>query len=129
MHFDRTFCRTHVAASVQRDASSPAWKFLCCIHSCVATLQMAELAPLHSPLELAQTTMASHQKGGWENQTLLSKAAEISVQTGRRGHGPLWLPCHVSLHFIIKHTHISTLMHTHTHALKYLLLAQQASQR
>lgn len=73
--------------------------------------------PSAQSLELAQTTMASHQKGGWENQTLLSEAAEMSVQTGRRGHGALWLPCHVNLHFIFllnTHTHISTLMHTYT---------------
>lgn len=77
---------------------------------------------LHSPpptsLELAQTTMASHQERGRQNQTLLSDAAEISVQTGRRGHGALWLLCHVDLRFIIKHTH------AHTHGLK---ISAQAS--
>lgn len=119
--FDRTFCRAHVAASVQRDASSPEWKFLHSSHSCTTTLQMAELSPPASPppsLELAQTTMASHQKRGRQNQTLLSDAVEISVQTGRRGHGALWLLCHVDLRFIIKHTH------AHTHGLK---ISAQAS--
>lgn len=43
--FDRTFCRAHVAASVQRDASSPEWKFLHSSPSCTTTLQMAELSP------------------------------------------------------------------------------------
>lgn len=83
---------------------------------------MAELSPSAQPpppttttLELAQTTMASHQKRSRQNQTLLSEAAEISVQTGRRGHGALWLRCHVNLHFIIKHTRQHADAHTHTH--------------
>lgn len=42
------------------------------------------------------------------------------MQTGRRGHGALWLLCHVDLRFIIKHTHA----HTHTHGLK---ISAQAS--
>ncbi len=65
--------------------------------------------PLYSPLELAQTTMASHQKRRQEYQTLLSVAVEISVQGGKGGMRPLAsLPCQPAFYYW-KHSH------THTH--------------
>lgn len=61
--------------------------------------------PLYSPLELAQTTMASHQKRRQENQTLLSVTVEISVQGGKGGTRPLAsLPCQPAFYYW-KHTH------------------------
>ena len=66
--------------------------------------------PLYSPLELTQTTMASHQKRRQENQILLSDAVEISVQTGKGGMRPLAsLPCQPAFYYA-KHSHT----HTHT---------------
>ncbi len=74
--------------------------------------------PLYSPLELAQTTMASHQKRRQENQTLLSVAVEISVRGGKGGTRPLAsLPCQPAFYYW-KHTHTYTYTHTHTTVFK-----------
>lgn len=59
---------------------------------------------LYSPLELAQTTMASHQKGRQENQTLLSVTVEIFLRGGKGARGP-WLLYLVILHFITENIH------------------------
>lgn len=67
--------------------------------------------PLYSPLELAQTTMASHQKSRQENQTLLSVAVEIFVQGGKGGTRPLASPPCQPAFYYWKHAHA----HTHTH--------------
>lgn len=112
-------CRT-CAGSVQRgqkrEASSAKWKFLCFSHSCTMTLQMAVLPFVQLPgINPNPNGITSEKKAGKTRLYYLSFWKYLCREE-KGAQGP-WLPCHINLHLIIKHTHA----HTHTTVFKPML--------
>lgn len=105
-HLLRCTCATSVQRERERQ-KHPLLNGNSCASATAAVWHFRWLSfPLYSPLELAQTTMASHQKRRQENQTLLSVAVEISVQGGKRGHEALGDPAMSTCILLLKtHTH------------------------